>query len=79
MSAAALAWLKEKPQGIYLEAEEGPPYAGVKAEQLRCCQPSLCFFPLEERELRICPLFISTAWHGETNLARWEVSHEINC
>lgn len=27
--AAALAWLKEKPQGIYVEAEGDPPYAGV--------------------------------------------------
>lgn len=34
MSAAALAWLKEKPQGIYLKVDQGPLHAGVKAEQL---------------------------------------------
>lgn len=79
MSAAAFAWLKEKPQGIYLKADEDPPYAGGRAEQLHWFQPSFCFFALEESELRICSLFISTAWRGETNLARWEVSHEINC
>lgn len=47
MSAAAFAWLKEKPQGIYLKADEDHPYlpyTWVKAEQLHWLQLSLFFF-----------------------------------
>lgn len=29
-SVSSLAWLKEKPQGIYLKADEDPPYARSK-------------------------------------------------
>lgn len=65
MSAAAFAWLKEKPQGIYLKADEDHPYlpyTWVKAEQLHWLQLSLFFFfSLEKREVRICSLFIRTA------------------
>lgn len=56
MSAAALACLKEKPQGIYLKVDQGPLHAGVKAEQLHWFWLSSCFFPLEGCELRICSL-----------------------
>lgn len=44
MSAAALAWLREKPRGSYPKGDEDPPY------QSHWFQPSLCFLPLEEKE-----------------------------
>lgn len=78
MSAAALAWLREKPQGSYLKGGEDPSYSRVEAEPLISAKLVL-FVSGRERELRICSLFLSTACHGETNLARWEGSHEINC
>lgn len=53
MSAAAFAWLKEKPQGIYLKADEDHPYlpyTWVKAEQLHWLQLSLFFFFFSGKE-----------------------------
>lgn len=59
MSAAALARLQEKPQGIHLEVDAGPPQARVKASGSAAFSPGA--FPRQDRELRICSLFVSTA------------------
>lgn len=59
MSEAALAQLQEKPQGIHLEVDAGPPQARVKASGSAAFSPGA--FPLQDRELRICSLFVSTA------------------